>query len=89
MPSTEVYILGQKYTIKAEAPEAHLRELATLIEDKVKEVCDKSPGNITTVKALVLTLFSMADELQQMKTNQENIAQGIEEKTAILTSLFE
>ena len=89
MASAEVYILGQKYTIKAEASEEHLRDLATLIEGKVREVCSKAPANVTTVQALVLTLFSMADDVQQLSKGQEELARNIEKKAAILTSLFD
>lgn len=89
MASAEVYILGQKYTIKADAPEEHLRELSTLIEAKVKEACQKAPANVTAIQALVLTLFSMAEEVHFYKHRQEKLANGIEEKTAILTSLFD
>jgi cell division protein ZapA len=88
MPSTEVYILGQKYTIKGEAPEEHIQSLARYIDERIKEVCSKYP-NITPVKALILTLFNIADELHRLKAEQEDIARHIEEKTDLLAGLFE
>ena len=89
MASAEVYILGQKYTIKAEASEDHLRDLASLIEGKVRDVCAVAPANVTTIQALVLTLFSMAEEVHQLSKGQEELARNIEKKAAILTSLFD
>jgi len=88
MPSAEVYILGQKYTVKGDASEAHLRELAKFIEGKVEDIC-KGSTNITAMKALILTAFDLAEELHMLKAQQEDIANEIEQKTAVLTALFE
>jgi len=80
--------LGQKYTVKGDASEAHLKELAKLIERKVEDIC-KGSTNITAMKALILTAFELADELHSLKTQQEDIAEEIERKTATLTALLE
>ncbi len=88
MGSTEVYILGQKYTIKGDAPEEYIRELAAYVDRKLKEVYNASP-NITPVKASILAALDIADELFKMKTQQEEITKHIEEKAATLASLFD
>lgn len=88
MPSVEVYILGQKYTIKGDVSEEHIQELARYIEAKLKEVCGTVP-NVSPVKALILTAFSLAEEIYGLKAEQETIADEIEEKTAVLTGLVE
>jgi cell division protein ZapA (FtsZ GTPase activity inhibitor) len=41
------------------------------------------------VKALILTSLNIADELFRMKTEQEKVTKVIEDKTAVLTSLFD
>lgn len=88
MPSVEIYILGQKYALKGEEPKEHLEKLAELIEDKIKEVCEKHP-NITPTKALILTIFTMADELHKLKEEQEEIARHLERKAAMLSGLLD
>ena len=88
MPGTEVYILGQKYTIKGDSPEGHIRELAGLIDLKIKEVYKANPG-MTSTQAFIVTLFNIADELYKLKDEQEDIAKHIEEKTKVLTGLFD
>lgn len=88
MASIEVYILGQKYTIKGDASQEHLEELAKYIDGKIKEICSASP-NVSPLKALILTSFSLADEIHNLKIEQEDIAREIEEKAATLTGLFE
>jgi cell division protein ZapA len=87
MGSTEVYILGQKYTIKGDEPEEYIRDLASFVDKKLKEVYSSSP-NITPVKASILAALDIADELFKMKNQQAELAK-IEEKASALASLFD
>lgn len=88
MGSVEVYILGQKYTIKGDASAKYIEQLASFVSDKIKEVSGTSP-NITPLKAAILAAINIADELHKLKSEQEDIAKSIEEKTASLTRLFD
>lgn len=88
MGSVEVVILGQKYTIKGEAPEEYIRKLALYVDTKVKEVNNSIP-NVMPVKALILTSLNIADELFRTRTEQEKLTRVIEDKTEVLTSLFD
>ena len=87
MGSTEVYILGQKYTIKGDEPEEYIRDLASFVDKKLKEVYNSSP-NITPVKASILAALDIADELFKMKNQQLELTK-IEEKASALASLFD
>jgi cell division protein ZapA len=86
--SVEVVILGQKYTIKGDAPEEYIRKLASYVDTRLKEVNSSVP-NVMPVKALILTSLNIADELFRMKTEQEKVTKVIEDKTEVLTSLFD
>lgn len=88
MGSTEVYILGQKYIVKGDATEEHIKKLAAYVNEKLKEVYDSSP-NITPVKASILAAINIADELHRLKDEQENLTRHIEEKADTLTALFD
>jgi cell division protein ZapA len=88
MSSIEVYILGQKYTIKGDASEEYIRQLADYVTGKIKEVSDSAP-TITPLKATLLAAVNIADELHKLKNEQEDVARSIEEKTMALTQLFE
>ncbi len=88
MGSTEVYILGQKYTIKGDAPEQYIKDLALYVDMKLKEVYNASP-NLTPVKASILAALDIADELFKLKNQQEQITKNIEEKATTLASLFD
>jgi cell division protein ZapA len=87
MGSVEVYILGQRYTIKGDAPEEHIRKLASYVDEKLKEVHNSSP-NITPVKASILAALNIADELFRLKNEQEELTRYIEEKTETLSALL-
>lgn len=88
MGSIEVTILGQKYTVKGDAPEDYMKKLAAFVDDKLMEVYNNSP-NITPLKAAILASLNIADELQKLKDAQENLTRNIEEKTNVLSGLFD
>lgn len=88
MGSTEVYILGQKYTIKGDAPEEYIREIASFVDKKLKEVHNSIP-NITPVKASILAALDIADELFKLRNEQDVMTKTIEEKAERLASLFD
>ncbi|HXX54329.1 MAG TPA: cell division protein ZapA [Thermodesulfovibrionales bacterium] len=88
MGSVEVYILGQKYTVKGDAPEEYIQLLANYVQDKIKEVYNNSPS-ITPLKASILAAITIADELYRLRNEQESLTKSIEEKTVELTRLFE
>ena len=88
MGSVEVTILGQKYTVKGDAPEDHIRKLASFVDAKLKEVYTAAPG-ITPLKAAILASLDIADELYKLREAQEKITRTIEERANALTGLFD
>ncbi len=88
MGSVEVNILGQKYTVKGDAPEEYIKQLALFVDEKLKEVYNSSPG-ITPLKAAILTSLNIADELRRFQETQDNITRNIEERANALTGLFD
>jgi len=88
MGSIEVTILGQKYTIKGDAPEEYIKGLAAFVDEKLKEVYNASPG-ISPLKAAILASLTIADELHKFKEAHENITKNIEERANALTGLFD
>jgi cell division protein ZapA len=65
----EVEILGQKYTIRSEAPPEYVRELAAYVEQRVREVQGPSPAQ-EPVKLLALAALYIADELFRRRDDQ-------------------
>ena len=88
MQSVEVEILGQRYSIKTDEDEAYIKRVAAYIDKKLKEIYTAVP-NINQTKAMIMTLFSITDELFRLKMKQEEIDRVIEEKTRILSGFLE
>jgi cell division protein ZapA len=88
MGTTEVSILGQRYTIKGDAPEEYIKELAAFVDRKLKDVYGGAP-NITPVKASILAALDITDELFQLRRQHESLTRNIEEKTEMLSTLFD
>ncbi len=88
MGSVDVYILGQKYTVKGDAPEEYIQKIAAFVDAKIKEVYGNAP-NVTPLKASILAAMNIADELHKLKTDQDSIARHIEETANVLSGLFE
>jgi cell division protein ZapA len=88
MGSVEVHILGQKYTIKGDAHEEYIKQLASFVDGKLKEVFGAAPG-ITPLKAAILASLNIADELHRLREEQEHITKNIEERANALTGLFD
>lgn len=70
MHKTEVYILGQKYTIRGEKSNEYVENLAKYIDEKLRKVYEQNP-NLTPLRAAILGCFYIADELQQIKEELE------------------
>jgi cell division protein ZapA len=88
MGSIEINILGQKYTVKGDAEEARIRELAAFVDEKIREVHAANP-NITPLKASIIASLNIADELHRLKEEMNDAARNIEAKADALTGLFD
>lgn len=88
MGSVDVYILGQKYTIKGEEAEEHIQKIAAYVDAKIKDIHSNSP-NITPLKASILAALEIADELYKIKAAQDTISERIEKNAELIANLFE
>ncbi len=89
MPNkAEIRILGTKYTIRGDATENEMKEIAAWVDSKIKEVLDKSP-NVTPVNAAILAALNIAGELHALKKEHSEIAGRLSEKASALQGLFE
>lgn len=86
--SVEISILGQKYTIKGDAHEDYIKNLAAYVEEKLQEIHAGNP-NITPLKASILASLNIADELHKLREDHNRAAQTIEEKADVLSGLFD
>lgn len=91
MGSIDVYILGQKYTIKGDESPEYIKQLAGYVDSKLKEVCSNTP-NLTPLKAVILASLNIADEFHKLKKEYNAVSNGIMnigQKADILLELIE
>ena len=66
MSVSEVYICGSKYKIKSDVDKDYIEQVASYVTNKMEELEEKAQV-LTTSKIAVMTAFSIADELFQLK----------------------
>lgn len=85
--SVEVQILGQNYSVRTEQDAEYVKELASYVDGKLKEIYTVAP-NVNHVKAAIMTALGIADELFKIRMEQEHIDKLIDEKTKLLSGLL-
>jgi cell division protein ZapA len=86
-----VRILGEEYTIVGDADETTIRNLATMIDERMQELKQALPS-ASTSRLAVLCAINLADELNQLKlsiSDQPSIPPAVLEKTKKIISLLE
>lgn len=67
--SVQVTILGQSYTLRTEAEEAEVLEVAALVNDRIRQV-QEAAGAASSYTAVVLTLLNVAGEFVQLQKEE-------------------
>lgn len=80
MESVQVEIFGQVYSIKGEDDASYIRDLASFIDAKMKEV-QKGTGTIDPHRVAILTALTISDELYRLRA--ENAALGATTEKAL------
>jgi cell division protein ZapA len=71
MPLVNVMVNSRAYTIACdEGEEAHLKELATLVDEKAREVL-QSVGQVGDVRMLLMAALLIADEHNELAAKAE------------------
>lgn len=74
-----VKINEQQYTIIGQDDPAHIRHVAHLVDQKIKEIGEMSPGLDTTRKS-VLTAVNVMDEYIKLKQEHNALLESIEKQ---------
>ncbi|NEU29840.1 cell division protein ZapA [bacterium LRH843] len=72
-----VTIYGQQYTIVGQAPPSHVRDVAQIVDQKMKEIKKRNPYLDTTSLA-VLTAINVADDYKKLLKKNEVSAKALE-----------
>ncbi len=66
MESVQVEIFGQTYSIKGQNNPEYIRELASFLNDKMKDV-QKGTGTVDPLRVAILTALTISDELYRLR----------------------
>ena len=84
-----VEIFGQRLGLRADGDEARVQEIARFVDNRMREVADRS-SSVDTVKIAVLTALNIADELfQERETDQDTRQKRLEKQAKRLVTTIE
>lgn len=74
----KVQIAGEEHLIKGNAPEEYILELGRIVDEKFRAIQQRSP-NLTRHRMAVLAAINLADELQRVKAEYQELLKIMEE----------
>lgn len=79
----EVQILGERYTIRGDAPDEYIEKLASYLDMKMRELREKA-SHIPYEKLSIMAALNIIDELFTLREPQEEIVKKIDKIIALL-----
>ena len=76
---TTVEIYGQSYTIIGQETKMHMRHVASIVDDKMREINEKNPY-LDINKLAVLTAVNVVHDYLKLKEQYEKLELHIKEK---------
>lgn len=76
--TVRVRIGGEEHAVRGNAPAEYIRELASIVDGNIKIVQRNNP-NLTRHRVAILVALNMADELEKLRTEYEELLQLVEE----------
>jgi cell division protein ZapA len=76
----EIKVFGQTYTVKTDAEEDHIQEVARYVNEKMEEVLKKT-RSVSTMNVAILTALNIADDLLKEKERRIALLREIEKKS--------
>jgi len=78
--SIPVEIFGTEYTLKSDADIEHIRQIAKMVDEKMRRLAENSTVK-SPAKLAVLTALNIADELHQFKKKYQGVIDNINVKS--------
>jgi cell division protein ZapA len=88
METIQVEIFGQKYSLKGGADADYIRELAGLVDSRMKDV-QKGMGTADGYRIAILAALNLADELYRARSQQKTMQKTAEVSLKRLLDLTE
>ena len=72
----EVEIMGQRLTVASDDGEAHVQQVAALVDQHMRELASHQPPT-STLQLALLTALNIASEYWKLQSQQEEVSQTI------------
>ncbi len=76
----EIKVFGQTYTVKTDAEEDYIQEVAKYVNEKMEEVLRKTKS-VSTLNVAILTALNVADDLLREKEKRTALLREVEAKS--------
>jgi len=76
----EIKVFGQTYTVKTDAEENYIQEIAKYVNEKMDEVLKKTKS-VSTLNVAILTALNIADDLFKEREKRIALLREIEAKS--------
>lgn len=86
--TVEVEIFGQQYKLRGEGDDSRIREIASLVDRRMREIYDQTKV-VDSMKLAVLTALNLADELLAAKDDMNTSLASHEDVQANLEDLLD
>ena len=73
----EIKVFGQTYTVKTDAEEEHVKEIARYVNEKMDEVLKKTKS-VSSLNIAILTALNIADDLLKEREKRIDLLREIE-----------
>lgn len=84
----EIKVFGQTYTVKTDADESHILEVARYVNEKVDEVLKKTKS-VSTLNVAILTALNIADDLIRERAKRIALLKEVEARSKGLVEKIE
>jgi len=74
-----VEIFGQQYNLTGKASPGQMRQVASYVDEKMRQIADKNP-RLDTTRLAVLSAVNIADDYLQLKKTYDEIMHLIEDE---------
>jgi cell division protein ZapA len=76
----EIKVFGQTYTVKTDAEEDYIQEVARYVNEKMDEVLKKTKS-VSTLNVAILTALNVADDLLREKEKRLALLREVDAKS--------
>jgi cell division protein ZapA len=76
----EIKVFGQTYTVKTDAEEGYIQEVAKYVNEKMDEVLKKTKS-VSTLNVAILTALNIADDLLREREKRIAFLQEVDAKS--------